>query len=245
MDGQITLTDEQIQTLFDSGVEIRVNELRVIYKSAWEKLRANEQLAILDAYFNGPSMVRGGTKFRRHMIAYVESGNPQHLKDAIYELEYCSNPEKNDGLFKRRKVQAELLDSTKAPLYTKPGESPLPAFASITVIPGKTIISRGMHEHYGAHPDQRYYVWRTQMDPKVRKAHAALEGKVFSIEDPSSIGHPGNDYNCRCTAEPLPAIAQVIEEPLEVKHIRLTCIELGVMMADWHALQREMVLIGV
>ncbi len=46
------------------------------------------------------------------------------------------------------------------------------------------------------------YIWRTRGDEKVRPSHAALEGQVFSWDNPPAIGHPGEDHNCRCMAEP-------------------------------------------
>lgn len=52
-----------------------------------------------------------------------------------------------------------------------------------------------------ARPTTRY-IWRTRNDGKVRSSHAAREGEVFSWDDPPVGGHPGEDYNCRCTAEP-------------------------------------------
>ncbi|MEQ1890362.1 MAG: phage minor head protein [Alphaproteobacteria bacterium] len=47
-----------------------------------------------------------------------------------------------------------------------------------------------------------HYIWRTRGDNKVRAAHAANNGKIFSWDDPPVTGHPGEDYGCRCTAEP-------------------------------------------
>ena len=47
-----------------------------------------------------------------------------------------------------------------------------------------------------------HYIWRTRNDGKVRSSHADQEGRVFSWNDPPVGGHPGEDYNCRCTAEP-------------------------------------------
>ena len=44
------------------------------------------------------------------------------------------------------------------------------------------------------------YVWRTMKDNRVRESHAERDGKVFSIND-SLL--PGEDFNCRCWAEPL------------------------------------------
>lgn len=54
------------------------------------------------------------------------------------------------------------------------------------------------------------YIWRTSGDGDVRPAHRALDGKVFSYDDPPVVDakkgrreHPGEDYQCRCTAEPV------------------------------------------
>ena len=49
---------------------------------------------------------------------------------------------------------------------------------------------------------QDYYIWRTVGDDKVRSAHAEREGEIFNWHVPPDGGHPGEDYNCRCWAEP-------------------------------------------
>jgi hypothetical protein len=49
---------------------------------------------------------------------------------------------------------------------------------------------------------QDYYIWRTKKDDKVRSAHAEREGEIFNWHVPPTGGHPGEDYNCRCWAEP-------------------------------------------
>ncbi len=46
------------------------------------------------------------------------------------------------------------------------------------------------------------YVWHSQDDPKVRPSHAANDGQIFAWDKPPPTGHPGEDYNCRCYAEP-------------------------------------------
>jgi SPP1 gp7 family putative phage head morphogenesis protein len=48
------------------------------------------------------------------------------------------------------------------------------------------------------------YVWRTRGDGKVRDAHAARSGRLFRWDDVPEGGHPGQDHNCRCVAEPVP-----------------------------------------
>lgn len=48
------------------------------------------------------------------------------------------------------------------------------------------------------------YIWRTSLDERVRDSHAAKEGNVYRWDDPpNDTGHPGEDFQCRCTAEPV------------------------------------------
>lgn len=44
-----------------------------------------------------------------------------------------------------------------------------------------------------------YYIWRTMSDGRVRDSHRERDGKIFSIND-SPL--PGEEFNCRCWAEP-------------------------------------------
>lgn len=47
------------------------------------------------------------------------------------------------------------------------------------------------------------YVWRTSLDEAVRPAHAAREGKIFYWNNPPEGGGPGENFQCRCFAEPI------------------------------------------
>ncbi len=47
-----------------------------------------------------------------------------------------------------------------------------------------------------------HYIWRTRRDGKVRPSHATNDRKIFAWDNPPPTGHPGEDYGCRCTAEP-------------------------------------------
>ena len=47
------------------------------------------------------------------------------------------------------------------------------------------------------------YIWRTVGDERVREEHEILDGEVFSWDNPPEPGQPGDDYQCRCTAEPI------------------------------------------
>jgi len=63
---------------------------------------------------------------------------------------------------------------------------------------------------------ENHYIWRTRRDGKVRSPHAERQGQVFSWDDPPEGGHPGEDYGCRCTAEPyLPKASEFMEITLQ------------------------------
>ncbi len=47
------------------------------------------------------------------------------------------------------------------------------------------------------------YVWTTAGDDRVRDEHDAQDGETFSWDDPPPTGHPGDDFQCRCTAFPV------------------------------------------
>ena len=58
-----------------------------------------------------------------------------------------------------------------------------------------------------------HYIWRDSRDERVRgnpgglypnakPSHWARNGERFAWANPPEGGHPGRDYNCRCTAEP-------------------------------------------
>jgi len=50
------------------------------------------------------------------------------------------------------------------------------------------------------------YIWRTVGDERVRDSHDEVDGQFFSWDNPPNEtdgNHPGEDYQCRCWAEPV------------------------------------------
>lgn len=43
------------------------------------------------------------------------------------------------------------------------------------------------------------YEWLGVDDERERESHLENNGKIFHYDDPPETGHPGQDYNCRCT----------------------------------------------
>lgn len=74
-----------------------------------------------------------------------------------------------------------------------------------------------------------HYIWRTRGDNKVRATHAANNGRIFSWDDPPVTGHPGEDYGCRCWAQPYrPADPEHLEQPVT------SIVDEGLSRWEWH-----------
>ena len=62
------------------------------------------------------------------------------------------------------------------------------------------------------------YIWRTSHDERVRQSHKDNDGKSYQWNSPPrGTGHPGEDINCRCVAEPdlgqiIPSLAPGLEK---------------------------------
>jgi GH24 family phage-related lysozyme (muramidase) len=97
--GRAELNDDQMMRLLKHSVNIREIELRRSYKEVWNKLRANERIAVLSAYYNSPKLVNTSTRFFGHLKKYTETGDLKHQRAAIAELESCR---KDPSLISRR-----------------------------------------------------------------------------------------------------------------------------------------------
>ncbi len=61
-------------------------------------------------------------------------------------------------------------------------------------------ILNGFLQTEGLHVDR--YIWRSSDDSRVRAAHSEYDDHIFLWSAPPEGGHPGQDWNCQCTAEP-------------------------------------------
>lgn len=80
-------------------------------------------------------------------------------------------------------------------------QSPAYRNAFIQYLRKGTPIELSLKAAQNEHPTP-YYIWRTSGDSKVRSSHAANNGKIFAWDNPPPTGHPSEEYNCRCWAEP-------------------------------------------
>lgn len=78
----------------------------------------------------------------------------------------------------------------------------------------------------------RYLQYMTVGDDRVRPAHQALQGKIFSIDDPEArLLWPPNDYGCRCE------FVQYLGRP---KPESVTSGKDGIALIDWNEKQKAM-----
>jgi GH24 family phage-related lysozyme (muramidase) len=209
LSGKQKITREDADKLLDFSLKPRIEDIIKMYKEAdWKRLRANEQIAIICLYYNCPALVRGptkdkpATKFFTNIKKYIATCDEQYLKAAVYEIEYKSNPPSNGnvrvGIQNARNAQAALLDSTKSEFYSSPCEPILPDF--LHIIPGETVVPRGADIDEAVDEDSPYFIWRTQLDSKVRPDHAKREGKLYrKDESDNQPGYSmGRNHGCRC-----------------------------------------------
>ena len=200
------LSPDEAMTLYIHVRDVKRDELKRLFAKEWGKLKANEKMMLEDLCYNGGySMIGKGTNFYRHMMRYIATSDPEHLTNALLEIRDRSNDARGTpaeaGIQNRRNAQYTLGNSIECPWYRKPHQSPLPASEDKReVVLGKTIIP---HKHgiENCNYLDQLYIWRTCSDSKVRSSHLANEGKIFSTHNPPSTGHPGEDYNCRCSAD--------------------------------------------
>ncbi len=57
------------------------------------------------------------------------------------------------------------------------------------------------------------YVWHTMDDDRVRPSHAANDGLTFRWDLKPATGHPGEDFGCRCWAEPVAEGGKLPDDP--------------------------------
>ncbi len=200
--GKIQLSDQQISKMFKYDTQTRLEELKKIYGEDWDKLRVNEKYTVLSLYFNFPGLANGKTNLRKHIKKYVETNNKIHLENAVYEVTKKSNRKQQDGIQNRRNAEGAMLASYQCRTYTKPNEAADSKKITIAELDKTSIpINSDSSE---LNKNEKYFIWRTKMDGKVRAEHVKFEGKIYRKDKPPTSYMPGTSHNCRCTAEPVP-----------------------------------------
>lgn len=111
-------------------------------------------------------------------------------------------------------VERIVLQGAKKGLTAKEMRSEIVAQTGITQNRAQFIATDQMGTIFGQLTAERHkgmglsrFTWSTSGDERVRSSHADLDGKEFSYDDPPVVNGrkvlPGEDYRCRCVAEPV------------------------------------------
>ncbi|MES2215226.1 MAG: phage minor head protein [Pseudomonadota bacterium] len=194
------IEEEHAQILFNYVRDVKRQELKNIFGADWDKLKGNERIMLEDIYYNSPRQLR---KCIDHIKLYLKTSDVNHLISALEKIKSVEGVDASiiRGIQVRRNAQYILGSSPECPWYRKPNQHPLPnSKDKREIVLGETIIPY-KHSNENCFYSEKYYIWRTSGDAKVRATHRSNEGKMFSTDNPPATGYPGQDYNCRCFAD--------------------------------------------
>lgn len=116
--GHEKLSQEQVRRLFDGMMFKQEEILSTLYASCWDYLRANERLAIEDAFLvGGEALVGVDTPFYRHILRYTVMGESVYLHAAFQDL--MSYKTKARHVCRRRLADALLLEGINTAPQTR------------------------------------------------------------------------------------------------------------------------------
>lgn len=136
------------------------------------------------------------------------------VKDKLKDFSISTDlQEYNRLIFQRRRLELALeqveQDLLKPPtvlqlMLSYPGRFTFDVFETALEILRDYLATKVAQIPEKNQPTTQRYIWRTAGDKKVRAEHAHRAGLVFRYDQPPKGGNPGEDYGCRCWAEPIP-----------------------------------------
>lgn len=136
--------------------------------------------------FEGIDSTKSLAKFRRTNVDLIKDLTQQQREAVSQTLQNFRDARPKELAEELRRVTG--VSQAKSDLWAR--DQTLKYHSQIDEARGKTA---GL-EHY---------IWRTAGpgDERTRESHAALEGLRFHRGNPPEVGHPGEDYQCRCIRE--------------------------------------------
>ncbi len=148
----------------------------------------------IDLFRGDPALARARDEFRRQNLDLIVS----HVKS--YTTQVTDILAQAGGNTRVEDIRDRIMEAAGA------SESHAALIARDQVLKLNANITQTRHEAAGI----TQYVWRTSEDERVRPAHRLLDGTRQSYAQPPVVDpkrgrreHPGGDYQCRCTADPI------------------------------------------
>lgn len=204
----------------DSKIDDIITEMNVKWRAVLNNTRNRQKLADLDKKvqahsernlkislqsvlgFNPrlkkPQLQEDSARFVTNNVRLIRSIGPRHFA----KVEKIINESSANGT-RVEEVAAKVLG-----LLKKRDEKGRP----VNLEARATLIARDQILKHNSNLDQKRqkangiaeFTWRTANDERVRESHAELDGEVFTYAQGTPIGlMPGEDYQCRCYAEPV------------------------------------------
>jgi SPP1 gp7 family putative phage head morphogenesis protein len=140
-----------------------------------------------------PSLVKLMEKFRRENTNLIVSLAKDHIERVHKVLKDAGAGTRVETVRKRIQEQTGAVRSRAA------------LIARDQVLSLNSDVTEARHRAAGV----TEYVWRSSRDERVRQLHRELDGTRHRYDDPPVVddrgnrGHPGQFWQCRCTAEPI------------------------------------------
>lgn len=142
--------------------------------------------------------------FESPSVPFINRHSPEYIVFATKRRFYMDHGEYAPILWPAMQIIKDLTKIKDTPGFDGFTEAQYEAFrlAQKAFCFVETIEAKRKGETVDNHTTT-HYIWRTVGDNRVRSRHAAFGGQIFSWnETPPGGYHPGEDYGCRCWAEP-------------------------------------------
>lgn len=173
----------------------RIAQLKGMETEAWNKQvirRGLKKVVGVDIYFSEPWLNDALQLFSLHNTDLISS----IAEDAFYDVQNIVMQGIQAG--ERWETMADKIEG-----YVDPDVGKTYNRAKLIARDQVNKLNGNLNQLRQAEIGVRRYVWRTVGDERVRDSHARNDGKIFRWDGGPATGHPGEEINCRCWAEPV------------------------------------------
>ncbi len=161
-------------------------QTQIFNKKQWQKI--TKAVFGVDVFYDEPWLQAEMLSFANTNVALIKSIRVKSVSD-IERITY-------EGVRSGRRAEDIAVDIRKQYGVTR-NRAKLIARDQVSKFNGQLTRLRQMDAGVNT------FRWSTAGDRRVRPQHDLLEGRVFSWNDPPSIGFPGEPIQCRCIGEPI------------------------------------------
>ena len=180
-------TDKAIKEMLRLGPQVNEHN-----KAQWKKLIRSQY---------GVDPTKEDSDRYRALMNNWSRNNSLLIKDIPFKTSYQISERTREALIKgtnQEDLTREVFDIMSERTDVSDSRAKLIARDQVSKLNGQ--LTKERQEDLGV----TGYIWRTVGDERVRDSHDENDGEFFTWNSPpGETGHPGEDYQCRCWAEPV------------------------------------------